>query len=92
MEQAGVPGADSPVGVVPAPQPAAPWLVVHVEPLTELRLQVAFADGTAGEVDLQHRFLTSTSVQGTIFEMLRSPEEFRRGAVVRRLAVFDNSG
>ena len=51
-----------------------------------MRLRVRFVDGTVGEVDLRS-FLGSTEVQGTIFESLRSEEQFRHvhaelGAVV----------
>ena len=72
MQRAETPEADSPAGVVPAPQPKAPWRVVAVEPLPNMALRVTFIDGTVGEVRLQH-FLQSPAVSGTIFEPLRDP-------------------
>ncbi len=75
MQPTETPQADPAAGVVPAPQPVAPWRVVTVEPLPDLRLRVAFADGTSGEVWLKS-FLESPQVTGTIFEALRDPSTF----------------
>jgi hypothetical protein len=71
---------DSAAGVVPNPRPAAPWRVVRVEARPGLRLHVTFADGTAGEVQLQP-FLESARVAGTIFEALRDPALFTQAQV-----------
>ena len=86
MQPIEVANADSPAGIAPPPRPSAPWRVVDVRPLANMRLRVRFVDGTVGEVDLRS-FLGSTEVQGTIFESLRSEEQFRHvqaelGAVV----------
>lgn len=72
--------ADPAAGVAPTPQPSAPWRVLTVEPLPELRLRVTFGDGTSGEVWLDS-FLGSPRVSGTIFEPLRDPEIFRQARV-----------
>jgi Protein of unknown function (DUF2442) len=77
MPSAEDPKADSAAGVVPAPRASAPWRVVTVEPLPEMRLRMKFVDGTAGEVRLQH-FLESPRVNGTVFEPLRDPDVFRQ--------------
>ena len=73
--------ADSPAGIVPTPRPAAPWRVVRMEVKTEMRLDVAFTDGTSGEVRME-RFLESPRVAGTVFEPLRDPAVFAQARVV----------
>ena len=60
---------DPTAGVVPPPRPSAPWRVQSVEALPGLRLQVRFADGTSGQVDMK-RFLGSPDIHGTVFEPL----------------------
>ena len=77
MQRTEAPEADSPVGVVPAPQPRAAWRVVTVEPLPDMALRVTFSDGTAGEIRLRD-FLQDPGVSGTIFEPLRDPALFRQ--------------
>jgi hypothetical protein len=77
MQPIEAPKTNPAAGVVPAPQPGAPWRVAAVEPLPQLRLHVTFADGTLGEVWLGS-LLESPKVTGTIFEPLRDPEFFRR--------------
>ena len=57
------------------PRPSAPWRVHSVEPLSGLRLQVRFADGTSGLVDMG-RFLQSPAVRGTPFEPLTDESQF----------------
>ncbi len=59
------------------PGPSAPWRVHSVEALAGLRLQVRFADGTSGEVDMG-RFLKSPAVRGTPFEPLLDVSLFRQ--------------
>jgi hypothetical protein len=86
MQPAEASKADSPAGVVPAPQPSAPWRVVAVEPMSGMRLRVTFVDGSSGEVRLQG-LLESPQARGTVFEPLRDPNVFERvgielGAVV----------
>ena len=60
---------DPTAGVVPPPRPSTPWRVQSVEALPGLRLQVCFADGTSGQVDMK-RFLGSPDIRGTVFEPL----------------------
>ena len=77
---------DPTAGVVPEPRPSAPWRVKSVEALPGLRLQVRFADGTSGQVDMK-RFLGSPAIHGTVFEPLVDESMFRQvrvglGAVV----------
>ena len=59
------------------PQPSAPWRVHSVEALPRLRLQVHFADGTSGEVDMG-RFLESPAARGTPFKPLLDESLFRQ--------------
>lgn len=77
MRQAETTEIDSTTGVVPSPQPAAPWRVRTVEALPEMCLHVVFVDGTSGEVRMR-RFLESAEVEGTIFEPLRDPDVFKQ--------------
>ena len=60
---------DPTAGVVPPPRPSAPWRVQSVKALPGLRLQVRFADGTSGQVDMK-RFVGSPDIRGTVFEPL----------------------
>src|SRR5262245_32468992 len=71
---------DPAAGVVPTPRPSSPWRVIAVEPLPELRIRVAFVDGTCGEVWLRD-FLESPEVSGTLFEPLHDHEIFRQARV-----------
>ena len=80
MQPTETPEADRAARVVPAPRPAAPWRVVAVQARPDLRLEVAFADGTAGEVRLR-AFLEGRATLGTVFEPLRDPEVFARVGV-----------
>lgn len=66
--------------VEPTIKHTAPWRVISVTSLPA-RLRVNFVDGTAGEVYMK-RFLSSPSVDGTIFEPLRDPEIFAQVEVV----------
>ena len=77
---------DPTAGVVPPPRPSSPWRVESVEAQPGLRLQVRFADGTSGQVDMK-RFLRSPSINGTVFEPLVDESMFGQvrvnlGAVV----------
>lgn len=72
--------ADSPLGVVPTPKPAAAWRVTSVHPRPGMILDVTFADGTRGEVRME-AFLASESVRNTIFEALREPTFFEQARV-----------
>ena len=62
-------------GVVPPPRSSAPWRVLSVKALPGLRLQVRFADGTSGRVDMK-RFLGSPDIRGTVFEPLADESLF----------------
>jgi hypothetical protein len=55
-----------------------PWRVTDVRPLPGLRLRVAFADGTQGEVDLSR--LIGREGAG-VFERLRDPRFFAQVAI-----------
>jgi hypothetical protein len=57
----------------------APWRVVEVDVLSEHSLSVRFADGTRGEVELQH--LIDSEPPG-VFESLRNPAVFRQVRLV----------
>jgi hypothetical protein len=54
--------------------------VAAVQAKPDLRLEVTFADGTAGEVRLRE-FLEGRATLGTVFEPLRDPEVFARVGV-----------
>ena len=66
-----------------------PWRLLRAQPLPEIRLRVMFVDGTEGVVDMQ-RFLTSSTVLGTIFEPLRAPQEFGRVRIELGTLVWPN--
>jgi hypothetical protein len=66
----------------PNPTPAVtgiPWRVVAVSPCGDYRLNVAFADGTHGQVDM--RFLV-LSPQAGVFAALREPALFAQVGVI----------
>ena len=65
---------DRTVEVIPALRVASPWRVLTVEPIDYGRLHVTFVDGTAGTVDLRELL---ANAQGTVFDPLRDPGEFR---------------
>jgi len=75
MPRAKATQVDPAAGVVPAPQPVAPWRVARVEAKPRMRLRVEFVDGTSGEARLE-AFLESPRVAGTVFEQLRDPAVF----------------
>jgi hypothetical protein len=52
--------------------------IIRVNPLSDRRLQIAFEDGSQGEIDLRSHI----SFSG-VFEALRDDEEFRRVRVNR---------
>ncbi len=89
MQPTEAPEADSAARVVPAPRPAAPWRVVMAQTKAGLRLEVTFADGTAGEVRLRD-FLEGPAVGGTVFEPLRDPEVFSQARVVLGAVTWPN--
>jgi hypothetical protein len=63
--------------VTPTIKHIVAWRVTSVTVLPDLRLRVAFVDGTTGEVHMKS-FLGNPSVDGTIFEQLRDPVMFAR--------------
>ena len=67
--------------IKPAIRHTAPWRVISVIVLPDLRLRVTFVDGTSGEVDMS-RFLRNPNIDGTIFEPLRDPAAFSQAQVV----------
>ena len=77
MQPTQVTETDPSARVVPDPRPSAPWRVVAVEPLGDMRLRVRFVDGTSGEVHLES-FLNAPEVTGTVFAALRDPSLFQQ--------------
>jgi hypothetical protein len=67
--------------VTPTIKHTVPWRVTSVTALPDARLRVAFVDGTVGEVDMKS-FLSSPTVEGTVFEPLRDPALFVQAQVV----------
>ena len=61
---------DPPVGLVSV----TPWHVTHVRPLADFRLEVKFADGTQGLVDMARLLARDCGV----FEPLREPALFNQ--------------
>jgi hypothetical protein len=55
--------------------------VTSVLVLPNARLEVKFVDGTSGKVDMG-AFLSSSKVEGTVFEPLRDPSAFAEARVV----------
>lgn len=80
---------DSTSGVVPPPRPVAPWRIVHVTAKPGMRLDVEFADGTAGEVRLDP-FLSASRIAGTVFEALRDPAFFAQARVELGVVTWPN--
>ncbi|MDH4152479.1 MAG: DUF2442 domain-containing protein [Nitrospira sp.] len=81
MQPTQISQANRTLAVEPAIQPVAPWRVVSVRVESVHRLQVTFADGTTGAVDLGN-FLNGPHIQGTVFEPLRDPAVFAHVQVV----------
>ena len=59
----------------------SPWRVISVTALPEAQLEVTFVDGMSGKVDMR-AFLSSSKVDGTVFEPLRDPAMFAEARVV----------
>lgn len=57
---------------------AVPWVVTDVRALPHFRLQVRFADGTEGEVDVSELVLSPTA---GVFAALRDPVAFAQARV-----------
>lgn len=73
--------SNRPAEVTPTIKHTVAWRVKSVTVLPDARLRVAFVDGTAGEVHMKS-FLSSPTVDGTIFEPLRDPAIFAQAKVV----------
>jgi hypothetical protein len=58
--------------------------------LPDARFEVTFVDGTSGKVDMR-AFLSSSKVDGTVFEPLRDPIVFAKVRVVRGAVEWPNS-
>jgi hypothetical protein len=67
--------------VAPEIRHTVPWRVTSVTALPEGQFEVTFVDGTSGKVDMRE-FLSSSKVDGTIFEPLRDPAVFAEAGVV----------
>ena len=72
---------DRAVEVVPEISHTVPWRVTSVLALPNSQLEVTFVDGTTGKVDMRN-FLSSPTVDGTVFESLRDPALFAEARVV----------
>ena len=72
---------DRAVEVAPDIRHTVPWRVMSVTVLTDAQLEVTFVDGTSGKVDMG-AFLSSSKIQGTVFEPLRDPSAFAEARVV----------
>ena len=59
----------------------SPWRVTSVTALPEAQLEVTFIDGISGKVDMRAS-LSSSKVDGTVFEPLRDPAMFAEARVV----------
>ena len=81
MQPTEISKTDHPSAIEPVIRHVVPWRVVSVIPVPDLRLQVTFVDGTAGEVDLRN-FLSSPQTSGTVFEPLRNPSVFAQVSTV----------
>jgi hypothetical protein len=67
--------------VAPEIRHTVPWRVTSVTALPEAQLEVTFVDDTAGKVDMR-AFLSSSKIDGTVFEPLREPAMFAEARVV----------
>ena len=72
---------DQAVEVVPEISHTVPWRVTSVQALPNSQIEVTFVDGTTGKVDMRN-FLSSPTVDGTVFESLRDPALFAEARVV----------
>ncbi len=67
--------------VAPEIRHIVPWRVTLVTALPEAQLEVTFVDDTSGKVDMR-AFLSSSKIDGTVFEPLREPAVFAEARVV----------
>jgi hypothetical protein len=59
----------------------SPWRVTSINVLPYTQLGVTFVDGTTRKVEMRN-FLSSRTVDGTVFESLRDPAMFAEARVV----------
>ncbi len=81
MQTTAASGTNRTSEVAPPIRHTVPWRIAAVTALPDARLRVAFVDGTAGAVDMR-AFLSSSRVDGTVFEALRAPAVFARVELV----------
>ncbi|MEK6286176.1 MAG: DUF2442 domain-containing protein [Acidobacteriota bacterium] len=81
MQSTANPETDRAFEVAPEISHTVPWRVTSVTVLPNEQLQVTFVDGTSGKVDMRE-FLSSSKVDGTVFEPLRHPAVFAGARVV----------
>lgn len=81
MESTANTETDRAVDVAPKIRHTVPWRVTSVRALPNSQLEVTFVDGTSGKVDMR-AFLSSSKVEGTVFEPLRDPTVFAEARVV----------
>ena len=67
--------ADPALAVAPPIRHTVAWRVCSVEAGPNFRLRVTFVDGTQGDVELS-KFLSTPSVDDTVFQALRDAAEF----------------
>jgi hypothetical protein len=84
QDQSSVLSRDFTHEMAPEITPSTPWRVKHVQPLTDYRLKVTFADGVSGEVQLKNLI---HSPNAGVFAPLADPARFAQvsieyGAVV----------
>lgn len=72
---------DRAIEIVPEISHTVPWRVTSVLALLNSQLEVTFVDGTTGKVDMRN-FLSSPTIDGTVFESLREPSVFAEARVV----------
>jgi hypothetical protein len=73
--------SDRAIEVAPEIRHTVPWRVTSVTVLPDAQLEVTFVDGTSGRVDMR-KFLSSSRVDGTVFEPLRDPTVFADARVI----------
>lgn len=81
MQPAENPEINRTAEIEPTIRHTVPWRVISVTALPDSRLRVTFVDGTTGDVDMR-RFLSSSNIDGTVFEPLRDPAVFSQAQVV----------
>ena len=72
---------DRAVDVVPEIRHCVPWRVISLTVLPHAQLEVTFVGGTSGKVDMR-AFLSSSKVEGTVFEPLRDGTMFAEARAV----------